>query len=171
MWTRGWCAWRERAGAALILTDSNLARVAELEGVRTLNLNKLATRSRPSRCPASGCRSSWPSRGASRVRRWVISPTARWWSSRDAAEALGASCEVVVKRVIQTHAGRMVFAALPTQPTRVGARAVSAGCVLLAAGRSARMGGGDKLLAPLADAPSSPTRSPRSPPATRSRRS
>ena len=104
-------------GAALILTDSNLARVAELEGVRTLNLHKLANAIKTVTLPGERLQIELaePGREPGQAVGYLADGT--MVVVEDAAEALGASCEVVVKRVIQTHAGRMVFAALPTQPT------------------------------------------------------
>ena len=104
-------------GAALILTDSNLARVAELEGVRTLNLHKLANAIKTVTLPGERLQIELvePGREPGQAVGYLADGT--MVVVEDAAEALGASCEVVVKRVIQTHAGRMVFAALPTQPS------------------------------------------------------
>ncbi len=102
---------RER-GAALVLTDSNLARVAELEGVRTLNLHVLANAVKTRVLPGEGLRVELiePGRGADQAVGYLADGT--MVVVEQGAGAVGEVRDVVVKRVLQTQAGRMVFAQL-----------------------------------------------------------
>ena len=102
-------------GAALVLTDSNLARVAELQGVRTLNLHKLANAVKTVALPGEQLQLELAERGREAGQAVGYLPDGTMVVVEDAADALGATREVVVKRVIQTQAGRMLFAALAVQ--------------------------------------------------------
>ena len=104
-------------GAALVLTDSNLARVAEIEGVRTLNLHKLANAVKTVALPGEQLQLllAEPGREAGQAVGYL--PDGTMVVVEDAADQLGATRAVIVKRVIQTHAGRMIFAALSAERT------------------------------------------------------
>lgn len=104
-------------GAALVLTDSNLARVAEIEGVRTLNLHKLANAVKTVALPGEQLQLllAEPGRETGQAVGYLADGT--MVVVEDAAGALGATRAVIVKRVIQTHAGRMIFAALGAERT------------------------------------------------------
>ena len=104
-------------GAALVLTDSNLARVAEIEGVRTLNLHKLANAVKTVALPGEQLQLllAEPGREAGQAVGYL--PDGTMVVVEDAADALGATRAVIIKRVIQTHAGRMLFAALGPEQT------------------------------------------------------
>ena len=99
-------------GWALALTDSNLARVAELEGVRTLNLNVLANAVKTNVLPGEPLRVAVieagrnPDQGVGYLADGTMVVVERGVS------AIGETPDLIVKRVIQTQAGRMVFAQL-----------------------------------------------------------
>ena len=99
-------------GAALALTDANLARVAELEGVRTLNLNVLANAVKTNVLPGEALRVELiePGRNADQAVGYL--PDGTMVVVEDGVRAVGEVRDLVVKRVIQTQAGRMVFAQL-----------------------------------------------------------
>jgi uncharacterized protein YacL len=99
-------------GSALALTDSNLARVAELEGVRTLNLNVLANAVKTNVLPGEPLRVELiePGRNADQGVGYLGDGTMVVVEA--GGSAVGEVCDLVVKRVIQTQAGRMVFAQL-----------------------------------------------------------
>ena len=99
-------------GAALALTDSNLASVAELEGVRTLNLNVLANAVKTNVLPGEPLQLELIEPGRSADQAVGYLPDGTMVVVEEAAEAIGERRELVVKRVIQTQAGRMVFAQL-----------------------------------------------------------
>lgn len=100
---------RER-GAALITTDSNLARVAALESVRALNLHALADALKTRALP--GERLTVPiveaGRGAGQGVGYL--PDGTMVVVEGASEMVGEEREVLVKRIHQTQSGRMVFA-------------------------------------------------------------
>ncbi len=99
-------------GSALALTDSNLARVAELEGVRTLNLNVLANAVKTNVLPGEPLRIELiePGRSADQGVGYLADGT--MVVVEQGVSAIGEVRDLVVKRVIQTQAGRMVFAQL-----------------------------------------------------------
>ena len=99
-------------GSALALTDSNLARVAELEGVRTLNLNVLANAVKTNVLPGELLRIELiePGRSADQGVGYLADGT--MVVVEQGVSAIGEVRDLVVKRVIQTQAGRMVFAQL-----------------------------------------------------------
>ncbi len=99
-------------GSALALTDSNLARVAELEGVRALNLNVLANAVKTNVLPGEALTVEViePGRGDHQGVGYLADGT--MVVVEEGASVIGEVRNLVVKRVIQTQAGRMVFAQL-----------------------------------------------------------
>ena len=99
-------------GSALALTDSNLARVAELEGVRALNLNVLANAVKTNVLPGEALTVEViePGRGDQQGVGYLADGT--MVVVEEGASVIGEVRHLVVKRVIQTQAGRMVFAQL-----------------------------------------------------------
>ncbi len=102
-------------GAALALTDSNLARVAELEGVRTLNLNVLANAVKTNVLPGESLRVELVERGRAEGQAVGYLGDGTMVVVEGGATAIGDVRDLVVKRVIQTQAGRMVFAQLAAE--------------------------------------------------------
>ena len=99
-------------GAALALTDANLARVAELEGVRTLNLNVLANAVKTNVLPGEALTVEVIERGRGENQGVGYLGDGTMVVVEEGADAIGQVRSLVVKRVIQTQAGRMVFAQL-----------------------------------------------------------
>ena len=99
-------------GSALALTDSNLARVAELEGVRALNLNVLANAVKTNVLPGEALTVEViePGRGDQQGVGYLADGT--MVVVEEGASVIGEVRNLLVKRVIQTQAGRMVFAQL-----------------------------------------------------------
>ena len=99
-------------GSALALTDSNLAQVAELEGVRALNLNVLANAVKTNVLPGEALTVEViePGRGDQQGVGYLADGT--MVVVEEGASVIGEVRHLVVKRVIQTQAGRMVFAQL-----------------------------------------------------------
>ncbi len=109
-------------GAALVLTDANLAHVAELEGVRTLNLHVLANAIKTIVLPGERVQIQLGELGREPHQAIGYLPDGTMVVVERAAAELGATRDVLVKRVIQTQAGRMVFAALlAEQPEQAAA--------------------------------------------------
>lgn len=102
-------------GAALALTDANLARVAELEGVRTLNLNVLANAVKTNVLPGEPLTVEVIERGRGENQGVGYLADGTMVVVEEGADAVGQVRSLVVKRVIQTQAGRMVFAQLTAE--------------------------------------------------------
>jgi uncharacterized protein YacL len=96
--------------AGIVTTDFNLARVAELQGVRVLNVNDLCSALRPVVLPGEELtvhlvrEGKEPGQGVGYLEDGtmiVVEGGKRW---------IGSSPEVVVTSVLQTSAGRLIFA-------------------------------------------------------------
>ncbi len=96
--------------AGIVTTDFNLSRVAELQGVRVLNVNELSSALRPVVLPGEELtvqlvrEGKEPGQGVGYLEDGtmiVVEGGKRW---------IGSSPEVVVTSVLQTAAGRMIFA-------------------------------------------------------------
>lgn len=113
-------------GAALISTDQNLARVAELEGVRSLNLNELANAVKTTVLPGEGLEVELIEAGRGDGQAVGYLSDGTMVVAEDASSAIGETRQLTVKRVIQTQAGRMVFAVLASASEPESAEAVEA---------------------------------------------
>ena len=102
-------------GAALALTDSNLARVAELEGVRALNLNILANAVKTNALPGESLSIEVIEAGRGEDQGVGYLPDGTMVVVEEGASAIGEVRHLTVKRVIQTQAGRMIFAQLAAE--------------------------------------------------------
>ena len=100
---------RERGGA-LITTDSNLQRVAGLEGVRALNLHSLADAVKTRVLPGEAVRVPLVERGRGEGQGVGYLADGTMVVVEQGAGLVGEEIEARVKRVIQTQAGKMVFA-------------------------------------------------------------
>ena len=97
-------------GAALVTCDANLARVAELAGVRVLNLHVLAEAVRPPVLPGSrlSLRLVKAGRDAGQAVGYLDDGTMVVVDR--AAEAIGTTVSVDVTSILQNRQGRMLFA-------------------------------------------------------------
>ena len=86
--------------------------MAELEGVRTLNLHKLASAIKTVVLPGERLQVQLGELGREPNQAVGYLSDGTMVVVEAAAGQLGATRDVLVKRVIQTHAGRMVFAML-----------------------------------------------------------
>ena len=99
-------------GAALITTDSNLARVAALEDVRALNVHALADALKTRALPGELLTVPIVEVGRGSGQGVGYLPDGTMVVVADASELVGEEREVKVKRIHQTQSGRMVFAEL-----------------------------------------------------------
>ncbi len=96
--------------AGIVTTDFNLSRVAELQGVRVLNVNELSSALRPTVLPGEELtvhlvrEGKEPGQGVGYLEdgTMIVVEGGRRW--------IGTSSQVVVTSVLQTSAGRMIFA-------------------------------------------------------------
>ncbi len=97
-------------GCPILTNDYNLNRVAELQGVRVLNVNELATAVRPVVLPGEELgmkiiqEGKEPGQGVGYLEDGTMVVV------EGGARHVGTELEVVVLRVLQTVAGRMIFA-------------------------------------------------------------
>lgn len=117
-------------GASLLTNDSNLGRVASLQGVTVLNLNSLAKAMRPPVIPGDEVELTLIKEGKDSHQAVGYLPDGTMLVVNHARHLLGQTVPVVISSSLQTAAGRLVFAELkPAKPARDegGAAATNSG--------------------------------------------
>ncbi|TMD61263.1 MAG: PIN domain-containing protein [Chloroflexi bacterium] len=94
----------------ILTNDYNLNRVAELQGVRVLNVNELATAVRPVVLPGEELSVKVIQEGKEAAQGVGYLEDGTMIVVEGGARHLGEEIDVVVLRVLQTVAGRMIFA-------------------------------------------------------------
>ncbi len=97
---------------AIVTSDFNLNRVAALQGVRALNVNELANAIRQVYLPGEEFSVRVVQEGKEHGQGVGYLDDGTMVVIEDAKRLLGSDTEVVVTRVLQTTAGRMIFAHL-----------------------------------------------------------
>jgi len=100
----------KKRGAVLCTTDYNLNKVATVESVRTLNVNELAQSLRPVTLPGETIEVKILQKGSNGDQGVGYLEDGTMIVVDGAAKSVGASVQVVVDRMHQTVAGKMVFA-------------------------------------------------------------
>lgn len=95
---------------SLVTTDGNLQRVAELQGIYVLNLNRLASALRPSQLPGDRIRLSVVRAGDQRGQGVGYLDDGTMVVIEHAADQVGSDLDVQVTSATQTAVGRMLFA-------------------------------------------------------------
>ena len=100
----------KKNGRAVLTNDLNLNRIADLQGVRVLNLNSLANAVKPALLPGEDLkvRVIQPGKDAGQGVGYLDDGT--MVVVEGGAKAIDTEVDVTVTRVLQTVAGRMVFA-------------------------------------------------------------
>ena len=100
----------KRNGRAVLTNDLNLNRIADLQGVRVLNVNSLANAVKPALLPGEDLRVRviQPGKDAGQGVGYLDDGT--MVVVEGGAKSIDSEVEVTVTRVLQTVAGRMVFA-------------------------------------------------------------
>ena len=101
-----------RLGVGLLTVDSNLQRVAELQGVRCLNLNRLASGLRPVHVPGETVRLPITREGKEPGQGVGFLDDGTMVVVGDAAPLVGQEVEVRITGNVQTSVGRMLFASV-----------------------------------------------------------
>lgn len=101
---------------AIITNDFNLNRVAELQGVKVLNINELANAIKPVLLPGEDISIKIMQDGKELGQGVGYLDDGTMIVVENGRQHMGAAIEVTVTRVLQTVAGRMIFAH-PKQPT------------------------------------------------------
>lgn len=114
-----------RMGAHIATNDSNLCKVARLQGVRVLNFNELARALRPRVTPGDEIDLTLVKEGKDEGQAVGYLPDGTMIVVNHAIRHLGETVGVVVSGALQTSAGRLIFADLKDNSTLVssGARA------------------------------------------------
>lgn len=100
----------KQRGAKIITTDFNLNRVAELEGVPVLNLNDLANALKPVVLPGESVSVRIVKKGKEANQGVGYLDDGTMVVVENAADLIGQELRVIATSVLQTTAGRMIFA-------------------------------------------------------------
>lgn len=107
---------RARAlGARVLTTDYNLNRVADLHGIRVLNVNDLANALRPVVLPGEPMQVQLVREGKEAAQGVAFLDDGTMVVVEQGKRFIGQSIDVIVTSVLQTSAGRMVFARLRSE--------------------------------------------------------
>jgi uncharacterized protein YacL len=98
--------------AKLYTTDYNLLKVAEVEGVRVLNVNELAQNIRPIFLPGEPMKLKIVQKGSNSGQGVGFASDGTMVVVDGALKSMGKEVDVVVDRMLNTPAGKMIFAKL-----------------------------------------------------------
>lgn len=96
----------------IITNDFNLNKVAELQGVRVLNLNELAQAIKPVVLPGEEMQITLVKEGKEPTQGVGYLEDGTMVVVSEASERIGETCAVIISTVYQTVAGKMIFAEL-----------------------------------------------------------
>lgn len=99
-----------KTGAQLFTTDFNLLKVAEIEGIRVLNVNQLAQQLRPTYLPGEQTEIKIIQKGQDRDQGVGYLEDGTMVVVEKSSNKLGKTVKVEFTRNLQTTAGRMMFA-------------------------------------------------------------
>jgi rRNA-processing protein FCF1 len=100
-------------GAMLYTTDYNLNKVAQIEGVHVLNVNELAQALRPNRLPGERLELKITQVGQDKTQGVGYLDDGTMVVVERAGNKVGQKVIVEFSRILQTQAGKMMFAVLP----------------------------------------------------------
>lgn len=106
----------ERLNAAIMTNDYNLNRVAEIQGIRVLNLNELANAVKTLVLPGETLRVQIIQEGKEQGQGVAYLEDGTMIVVEEGAGRVGQQVEVRVSRVLQTVAGRMIFGVMDLAP-------------------------------------------------------
>ena len=102
----------QKREAAILTTDYNLNRVAQLQGVRVMNLNQLANALKPAFLPGEELRVKVIQEGKEPGQGVAFLDDGTMVVVEGGGEHIEGELDVTVTRILQTVAGRMIFAEL-----------------------------------------------------------
>jgi uncharacterized protein YacL len=108
-----------RRDAAILTTDYNLNRVAQLQGVRVMNLNQLANALKPAFLPGEELRVKVIQEGKEPGQGVAFLDDGTMVVVEGGGEHIEGELDVTVTRILQTVAGRMIFAELASPDSSV----------------------------------------------------
>ena len=106
-----------RREAGILTTDYNLNRVAQLQGVRILNVNQLANALKPAFLPGEPLRVKVIQEGKEPGQGVAFLDDGTMVVVEGGSKHIASELDVTVTRILQTVAGRMVFAELAGRGT------------------------------------------------------
>lgn len=109
-----------KLGASILTTDYNLNRVAQIEGVRVLNINELANAIRPVILPGERMMVKIVQAGKEKGQGVGYLADGTMIVVDQGDKMMGQDVESEITRVFQTVAGKMLFA-VPVNPPKAGA--------------------------------------------------
>lgn len=101
-----------RLNAQIVTNDFNLAKVAEVQGIRVLNINRLANALRPVVLPGEVLRLQILKEGKEQGQGIAYLEDGTMVVVENASRLLGQEVDVSVTSILQTTAGRMIFTTL-----------------------------------------------------------
>jgi len=102
-----------QSGAQLYTTDFNLGKVAEVEGVKVLNVNELAQKLKPNVLPGELMHVKVIQKGSGRGQGVGYAEDGTMIVVEQADRMIGRDLDVIVDRMHNTFAGKMIFAKIP----------------------------------------------------------
>jgi uncharacterized protein YacL len=108
----------KKVGAKIITNDLNLNKVAELQGVRVLNINELCNALRPVVLPGETIRVFVLKEGKEAGQGVAYLDDGTMIVVDNARRYIGRNVDVIVTSVLQTTAGRMIFTRLKEETER-----------------------------------------------------
>jgi uncharacterized protein YacL len=108
----------QRRHAAILTTDYNLNRIAQLQGVRVMNLNQLANALKPAFLPGEELRVKVIQPGKEPGQGVAFLEDGTMVVVEGGSQHIPGELDVIVTRILQTVAGRMVFAELAPAASR-----------------------------------------------------
>jgi uncharacterized protein YacL len=103
-------------GAAILTTDYNLNRVAQLQGVRVMNVNQLANALKPAYLPGEELRVRVVQEGKEPGQGVAFLEDGTMVVVEGGGAHIEGELDVTVTRILQTVAGRMIFAEMAAHP-------------------------------------------------------
>jgi uncharacterized protein YacL len=101
-----------RLNASIVTNDYNLSKVAEVQGIRVLNINKLTNALRPVVLPGEVLRLHILKEGKEQGQGIAYLEDGTMVVVENAASLLGQEVEASVTSILQTTGGRMIFTTL-----------------------------------------------------------
>jgi len=109
-------------GATIITNDFNLSKVAELQGIRVLNVHQLAHALRPVVLPGEEVQITLQKAGKEPGQGVGYMEDGTMVVVEGGSSRLGQSIRAIVTSVLQTTAGRMIFARPQDEPEQAEAK-------------------------------------------------
>ena len=112
----------KEVGGKIVTNDSNLNKVAELQGIAVLNINELANALKPVVLPGEEMNAKILKEGKEIGQGVAYLDDGTMIVVDNGRKQMGKIVDVIVTSVLQTPAGRMIFARLKEDTSREGAK-------------------------------------------------